>query len=74
MKVSLPSFHCLRCEHSWFPRKPEKPLRCGKCGSPYWDRKRQRRVRVEGKEVRVMGIKKWYGDGIYSRNRQRKRR
>ena len=33
---------CLICGHEWVRRKPERPLRCGKCKSPYWDRGRKR--------------------------------
>jgi len=41
-KLKLPVLKCLRCGHEWFPRKPEKPLVCPGCNSPYWDRPRQR--------------------------------
>lgn len=40
-EIVLPTLHCLRCGHTWPPRKPERPLRCAKCGSPYWDRTRR---------------------------------
>ena len=33
----LPELHCLRCHHDWVPRKPEKPIVCPGCNSPYWD-------------------------------------
>ena len=38
--VDLPRWTCNRpqCGHSWTPRKPEKPIVCPKCKSPYWDR------------------------------------
>ncbi len=39
-EIVLPTMRCLRCGHTWPPRKPERPLRCPKCGSPYWDRAR----------------------------------
>lgn len=32
---------CKRCEHSWFPRKVEKPTVCPECKSPYWNKKRK---------------------------------
>jgi hypothetical protein len=38
--ISLPSFSCLRCGHSWHPRSTQKPMRCARCGTPYWDRPR----------------------------------
>jgi len=28
---------CKRCGHVWFPRKPEPPVQCPDCHSPYWD-------------------------------------
>ena len=28
---------CLRCEKSWCYRGAGTPLRCGKCGTPYWN-------------------------------------
>ena len=27
---------CLRCEYEW-PSRKEKPLRCAKCKTPYWN-------------------------------------
>jgi len=33
----LPQLACLRCQHTWIPRKPEKPMVCPDCKSPYWD-------------------------------------
>ena len=32
---------CLRCGHAWTLRSAVEPLRCPKCGSPYWDRPKQ---------------------------------
>lgn len=37
-KIKLPVFECLRCGHKWSPKKPEKPLRCAYCKSPYWEK------------------------------------
>jgi hypothetical protein len=37
---------CLRCGHSWTPRKPgERPLTCAACHSSYWFRPRLRPVK-----------------------------
>ena len=33
---------CLRCNHVWYGRTDNKPVKCPKCISPYWDRPRQR--------------------------------
>ena len=33
-------WECKRCEGEWAGRGGEKPLRCARCGSPYWDRER----------------------------------
>lgn len=27
---------CRHCGHSWYPRKLNKPLRCGQCRRAYW--------------------------------------
>ena len=32
---------CLRCGHTWYRRKPERPVMCPKCKSPYWDKPRR---------------------------------
>lgn len=32
---------CLRCANIWWPRRPQKPLRCPRCKSPYWHRPRK---------------------------------
>lgn len=39
--MEIPSLLCLRCGHTWYPRKPAKPFTCPKCTSPYWDRLRR---------------------------------
>ncbi len=33
-------FKCLRCEHEWASRN-QRPLRCAKCKTPYWDKPRR---------------------------------
>lgn len=42
-KIKIPQFVCLRCGHTWFPRKAEIPSRCGKCKSPYWQKPKAER-------------------------------
>ncbi len=39
---TLPSYTCQRCGWEWYPRRPERPVRCAnpKCRSPYWDKAR----------------------------------
>jgi predicted Zn-ribbon and HTH transcriptional regulator len=34
---------CARCGHEWLDRKGQKPLRCAKCKSPYWDTPKRRK-------------------------------
>jgi predicted Zn-ribbon and HTH transcriptional regulator len=36
--TSLPAYTCLLCGHTWHPRTEERPLRCARCKSPYWNR------------------------------------
>lgn len=31
---------CKRCPHEWAQRGETRPMRCPKCGSPYWDKER----------------------------------
>ena len=33
--------HCAACGQDWCFRGTGRPLRCGKCKSPYWDRGRK---------------------------------
>lgn len=37
----LPKYKCLRCGHTWTPRK-QNPERCPKCNSPYWNKPRKK--------------------------------
>lgn len=41
MRIILNEFRCLRCAKS-FHSAQKRPLRCGKCKSPYWDRPRKK--------------------------------
>lgn len=34
--------HCLRCDGYWCFRGTGRALRCGVCGSPYWDQERKK--------------------------------
>jgi hypothetical protein len=43
--------HCLRCHKDWCYRGEGRALRCGQCGSPYWDRPKKER----GDEVQRAG-------------------
>lgn len=33
---------CNRCKGEWYPKTPEPPKRCPRCGSPYWNKPRIR--------------------------------
>ena len=33
---------CLRCHKEWYRRKPERPITCPGCRSPYWDKERKK--------------------------------
>src|ERR1700734_3344464 len=39
--VSIEGWHCEVCGHDWKSRRPDKPVRCAKCKTPYWDRSRE---------------------------------
>lgn len=32
---------CLRCGYTWWPRTPNRSVRCPECRSPYWHRPRR---------------------------------
>jgi len=40
---------CNRCNHSWYSRTPNNPKVCPKCKSPYWNKKRIRKLGEQGK-------------------------
>jgi len=42
-KFKIPKATCLRCGHTWIPRK-ETVIKCPRfeCGSPYWNKERQK--------------------------------
>lgn len=35
--MTLNAWKCLRCPHVWPNKREKKPIRCPRCGSPYWD-------------------------------------
>ncbi len=39
---------CNRCYHHWEKRKEGIPKYCPKCKSPYWNKKRKRKVNIRG--------------------------
>ncbi len=41
MKVKLTKLKCKRCKYEWYPKAERLPVRCPKCGSPYWDKERR---------------------------------
>lgn len=41
--ATIVQVECKRCGGRWFPRTPEPPKRCARCGSPYWDRVARKR-------------------------------
>ena len=44
--AGLQQQHCQRCGKAWWPRRPQKPVRCPGCKSPYWDKPRRLRHAV----------------------------
>jgi len=34
--------HCLRCGYLWFTKLADRPVRCARCRSRYWNRPRER--------------------------------
>jgi len=46
----LPEMVCQKCQHTWTPRKPQRPEVCPRCKNPRWwePRQRQRKKKSEG--------------------------
>lgn len=38
IKMKLPHYKCLRCQHEWIPRKEDYPRMCPECKSVRWDK------------------------------------
>lgn len=36
----LAQLRCFRCGYEWFPKSSQKPRKCARCNSPYWDKPR----------------------------------
>ena len=47
MKIEIPQRKCKRCGHVWLLKKPQEPVVCPKCKSPYWDREREEEWRCK---------------------------
>jgi DNA-directed RNA polymerase subunit RPC12/RpoP len=39
--IRVTAYHCLRCLHTWLPRREGRPVQCPACHSPYWDKPRK---------------------------------
>ena len=48
---ALAKLHCERCGEEWWPRSPEKPLRCPRCQSALWEKPRNDESQPEGPVV-----------------------
>jgi len=40
--ITVKAYRCLRCLHTWLPRRSTRPVSCPACHSPYWDRPRRK--------------------------------
>ncbi len=36
-EIFYKGYRCIRCDHTWVPRKAARPKVCPKCKSAYWD-------------------------------------
>jgi predicted Zn-ribbon and HTH transcriptional regulator len=41
---------CKRCEHEWVQRRPEAPVQCPRCHSPYWNEPYKYKVKKKAKK------------------------
>jgi len=73
--ITLPTHTCLRCAHTWVPRRSGRPGVCPKCKSAVWDRAKTRasgslivcpfcaaRCPLTGDERRPIPFAEQYGD------------
>jgi DNA-directed RNA polymerase subunit RPC12/RpoP len=54
-----PTYTCLRCNHTWQGRVSRKPIRCPRCSSVAWDKKKERTDIVKG-EVTISAMRELY--------------
>jgi len=38
--MKLPILNCQVCKHKWVPRITTPPVKCPKCQSPHWNKKK----------------------------------
>ena len=61
---------CKRCGEPWCFHGTGRPIRCGKCKSPYWDRERVNASRDEGSGRQVQGAGRGQGAPVERREEQ----
>jgi predicted Zn-ribbon and HTH transcriptional regulator len=60
-EIKLPTLKCLRCGHSWIPRRPVLPKNCPKCTSRYWNIPKWRGVgKTSGKGISLTSTHSYY--------------
>ena len=45
--MKLPKWNCLRCGHTWIPRRDARPIVCPKCKSPYYDMTKRESTQID---------------------------
>ena len=53
--ATITQLACTRCRWAWFPKTPQAPKKCPKCGSPYWNKPRVRKDWPKEKRARRQG-------------------
>lgn len=61
----LHSYTCLRCGHTWWPRKPGRPRVCPTCKNPWWDKPKP----VPRNTVELAALLRRFGDRLPKRTR-----
>jgi uncharacterized CHY-type Zn-finger protein len=60
-KIKLPTLICLRCGHSWIPRRPVLPKNCPKCFTSYWNTPKCREMGgIGGKTIDLISTNPHY--------------
>lgn len=50
--IQVPQWECKRCGHVWIGRRKDKPTKCPKCNSGYWDRDVERQSVIDANKKR----------------------
>ena len=65
------SHRCNRCGLDWKSNDPA-PLRCGCCGTPYWNRPRKKGMEVVGRSLTVGPVQRYEAELAKANNKHQR--